>query len=327
MQNSIHKSLPFLLDQLVKVSKKRNYKYNIIDRNLIQIVYGDKSFFAGANSDIGINPINAHFAAEIANDKARCLSILKNGGFSVPEGEFFFIGNSYTENGRGREDAIRYAQKTGFPIFVKPNSSRSGNCAQIIYSTDELIKIMEKISKIDPIFLIQKIINLPEYRVVVLDGDFQYFYKKATPQITGDGIKNIKELIEEFNYNIGKNVINQDSNFIKLQLKQKKLSKNSILNKGMTLKVSAISNLWMSGKPVDYSETISDATQKWLKEISRCLNLRLMGLDIFVEDSINNPESLIVLEVNHNPEHKGARQEKVEDIISRVCQKYFTEYN
>ncbi|MDM8516260.1 hypothetical protein QUF76_08690 [Desulfobacterales bacterium HSG16] len=318
-------ALPFLLDNLVKVSDSLNYKVKIIDRNLIRVSCGEKSFLAGANSDIGINPINSHFAAEIANDKARSINLLKAEGFRVPEGEHFFLGNknTYTEKGRSLNDAFAYARTLGFPVFVKPNRSCAAKFAQAVYSKEKLKENIEKIAQIDSIALIQKIINFPEYRLVTIDGEFQYRCRKEIPQITGDGKKTIDEILEEFNANLGKEAVKPDSHFLNHQLRQKNLENHSILKKGEVLPVASIANLWTGGKAVDYSETVSDATKKWLKKISACLNLRVMGIDVFARGSIHDPENLIILEVNHNPGHKVAPPEKVCKMIALVCQKYF----
>ncbi len=318
-------NFPFLLQYLIEVSRKSNYEVDVIDRNLIRVSYNTKSFLAGANGDVGINPINSHFACEIANDKARTISILREEGFRVPTGEHFFVSDIYSEKGKELKDVFHYVKSVGFPVFVKPNRSSAAKLAEAVYSEEKLKEHLDKIARFGSIVLVQEVVNLPEYRIVTVDGEFQYSCKKVNPRIVGDGVKTVYELIHDFNDKLDKNVIEVDSHFVRAQLEHRKLNSNSILEEGDSLPVASIANLWAGGGITDYSETISNATKKWIKKVSRVFNLRVMGLDVFAEGSINNPGNMIILEVNHNPGHKVAPPEKVQKIIKLVCQKYFNE--
>ena len=317
-------NFPFPLKNLIEVCRCLNYEVDIIDRNLIKVSF-TKSFFAGANGDIGINPINPHFACEVANDKARTIQILKKEGFRVPIGKHFFVSGIYNEKGKKLKDVFNYTKKLGFPVFLRPNRLCGSKFAEVIYSEKKLKENLEKIAEIDSIAIVQEVVNLPEYRIVAVDGQFQYSCKKVIPEIIGDGVKTIQELIRDFNGTLRKNVIEADSHFIINQFKKKKVNINSILEEGDSLPVASTAVLRIGGTYTEYSETISDATMKWLKKISDIFHLRVIGIDVFSEGSINDPENLIIVEINHNPGHKACPIEKAQNIIKLVCQKYFTE--
>ncbi|KPA12780.1 cyanophycin synthetase [Candidatus Magnetomorum sp. HK-1] len=316
--------LPFLLKNLVEVCRCMNYQVDVIDRNFIKVSF-TKSFFAGANGDIGINPINPHFACEVVNDKARTMQILEKEGFRVPLGKHFFISGVYSEKGKKLKDVFSYARKLGYPVFIKPNRLRAARFAEAVHSEVQLKEIVERIAEVDSIVVIQEVVNLPEYRIVSIDGEFQYSCRRLIPKIDGDGLKTIQELIQDFNTKLGRNAIDATCPYILNQFKKRRLNMNSILEKGDSLPVNSTADLRRGGSYSEYSETISNATKKWLKKISDIFNLRVIGIDVFSEGSINHPENLTIIEINHNPGHKAPPIEKVQNIIKLVCQKYFNE--
>ena len=221
-------NFPFLLRNLMEVCRSLDYHVDIIDRNLIK-VSSTKTFFAGANGDVGINPINPHFACELANDKARTIQILKKEGFRVPRGGHFFVSGRYSEKGKNLKNAVNYAKKIGFPVFLRPNSLCRSKFAETIYSEKKLQESLKKIAEIDSIAIVQEVVQLPEYRIVALDGEFQYRCRKVIPRIIGDGSKTIFELIRGFNDTLQESVIEADSHFVINQLKQKEMTIHSIL--------------------------------------------------------------------------------------------------
>ncbi len=318
-------TFPYLLKILIEVSYQQNYRVDILDRNLIKVSFKSRSFWAGANSDVGINPINLHFAAELAIDKARTLNILKDAGLRVPNGDYFFISEAHRKMEKGINEAVIYAHKLGFPVFVKPNRGKGAKLSEAIYSEEKLKENLAKIAQRDSIVLIQEMLHLPEYRIMAVDGELQYCLRKVSPQITGDGLKTIAELVHDFNDKLTKPVADVNSHFMTNQLRQKKLNADSILKPGDSLPLISISNCWAGGGITDYSEQLSKASRAWLKKVSQALNLRVMALDVFAAGSIDNPENFIIIEANHNPGHRVIPQQKAREIVALICKKYFNE--
>ncbi|MCP4367478.1 MAG: hypothetical protein GY797_05080, partial [Deltaproteobacteria bacterium] len=156
-------------------------------------------------------------------------------------------------------------------------------------------------------------------------GELQYCLRKVSPQITGDGLKTIAELVHDFNDKLTKPVADVNSHFMSNQLRQRNLNADSILKSGDSLPLISISNCWAGGGITDYSEQLSKASRVWLKKVSQVLNLRVMALDVFAEGSIDNPENFIIIEANHNPGHRVIPQQKAREIVALVCKKYFNE--
>ncbi len=326
--------IPQLLLILKEACEKFGFKWELVDiysNNLVEVSNGEKSFFS-SNSKVGTYPLNPKFSAQLVSDKAWCYEVLKQKGFKIPKGNYFFLKNEYRElRGEGRElkDAFLFAEKIGFPVFVKPNSSSLGILAEVIHDKNELKKHLEEISEIAWVALIQELIKQPEYRIFVLDGEIQFVYQRTSPKIIGDGKKSISEFISNINKGIkrARNKITENSFFLNNQLEKYNLTLNSILTKYQEFQIVSKANISAGGEIINYSEEVSNETKKWVKNLTETLQIRICGIDVFVEDSINNPDSFTVIEVNHNPNLTGiyeyGKKEKVFSIWKEILNKYF----
>ena len=327
--------IPLSLRILKKACQKNGYKWELADNysnNLVKISNKQKCFFA-SNSKIGAYPLNSN-SAQLVNDKAWTYKILQQNNYNIPQGDYFFLKKEYRElrgDHKERKDALKYANKLGYPIFIKPNNSSLGLLAEIIYSEQELTKHLEKISEIDHIALIQEYLQYPEYRIFVVDGEVKFTYKRNSPFIIGNGKNTIKELIEQVNLQIKreKNKVILSSPFIQKQFEKLKLSWKHILKKGQKFQIMSKTNISAGGKLTNYTEKISEQTKNWVHKLTNFLQLRICGIDVFVKDSINNPESFIIIEINQNPNLSGiyeaGYQKKALEIWKEVLDKYFKE--
>ncbi|MEM7182503.1 MAG: hypothetical protein AAF518_16435 [Spirochaetota bacterium] len=325
--------IPQILSILQEVCSKYGYSWKLIDdysNNLVEISNGKKSFFT-SNNRVETYPLNLQFASQVVKDKAWCYRILKQKGFRIPKGEYFFVQREYRDlrgDGRELEDAIAFAKNT-YPIFVKPNDRSLGTLANIIYSEAELLAHLKKIAENSWIAHIQELINLPEYRIFAIDGEVEFIYQKTPPQILGDGNQSIEELLNAFNQNCKnpKHRISLKDSFLQKQLEQFHFTKDSILRDREILAIASINNLTAGGGIADYRADIPLVTKNWVREITDAMSIRVCGIDIFVENGIDDPSGYIVIELNHNPGLSGfyntGYEKKVTQVLGKILKKYF----
>lgn len=327
MKSKIHPTFSILQE----ACEKFGYSCQFIDeesQSLLEVSDNLKHFYSSYNKSI--YPLNTSFSAKVANDKAWCYQVLNKKGYRIPEGEHFFVREEFKElraKGHEFEDALSYARNK-YPVFVKPNDCSSGFLAEIIYNEAQLKKHLKAISKLSLIALIQKIIRQPEYRIFAIDGKIEFVYERSAPHILGNNYNTVKELLNLNNLNLDEShQINPDSEFLKKQLKNENLNLNSILEKNHLLQIASKSNLRVGGFIQNYSEQVSGKTQKWVKQIMKDLGLRICGIDVFVEKSIDDPNSFIIIEVNASPGLAGiyelGKKEKVMEIWGKVFKKFF----
>ncbi len=324
---------PQLLQILKKACQLYGYSWELVDtyaNNLVEISDGQKSFFS-SNSKIGTYPLNPKFSAQLVNDKAWSYKILKKKGYEVPRGDYFFLRDDYREmRGEGKElkDAITFA-KDKYPVFVKPNSSSLGILAEVIHDEAELKLHLEQIAEIGWITLVQEVIEQPEFRIFAVDGEVEFVYQRSAPVIMGDGEASVGEMIKKMNQNIKRerNKILETSPFLKRQMEKYDLDFSSVLEVGQTLKVTSKANISAGGAIQNYSEEVSDETKLWVKTLMKDLSLRVSGIDVFVETSINEPNGFTIIEINHNPNLSGiynlGHKEKVMTIWGKILSAYF----
>ncbi len=326
--------IPLLLLILKKACYEFGYKWKLVDtysNNLVEVSDNKKSFFA-SNNQIGIYPLNAKFAAQLVHDKAWCYKILQDKGYNIPKGQYFFIRKEYKAlRGDQQElvDAFLFAKKMGYPVFVKPNSSSLGILAELIHNRIELEKHLKQISEISWIALVQEVISQSEYRLFVIDGKVEFCYQRMMPKIYGDGQHSIAQLIKKVNIQIKRerNHITSDSLFFSQQLIKYNYNLQTILEKGVEFQIMSKANISAGGTIQNYKEEVSYETMKWVQQLMKDLQLRVCGIDVFVSDSINNPKSFTIIEINHNPSLEGiynlGYQKKVFSIWKKILQKYF----
>lgn len=331
-QNS-HHPLHRLVAAAVAACQAENYQVDIFDPYFIQVSDGSHTFQMGIGSGFGLAPINS--LCSVANDKTRTLQLLQKAGFSVVQGRCFFtFDHPHALEGQLPSDALAYAQMLGYPVFAKPNSGTLSKLATAVYSSPELASHIEAISPTDHLSRVEKIVQLPEYRLVMVDEEFQYSCRKEIPKITGDGVQTVKALITAFNkqaedraesMNETFDAIDFNDTYVQNQLKTLGITHQSVLGKGASLQLTSTPIARQGGTKQAYSETISEATRSWLARIGKTLNLRVFGLDVFAQGPIDNPQNLTILEINHNPIHRHVPQSKVIDIMRLVLRKYFEE--
>lgn len=329
--------LPLALQILQAACQHFGYGFRILDtyaKNLVEVSHGKISFVTKAGGG-AVYPLNFNTPCQIAKDKAFAYMVLRNHNLSVPEGDYFFLRPEYREfRGEGKEfaDAFVYAEKLGYPVFVKPNSASRGEQAEVVYTAVQLRTHLEKIATEHAIVHVQRVLTGNEYRIFVLDGVVQYLYRRACPSITGNGRDSIADLIAAHNtlHNFHEEkAISEASPFLQNELAKREKNMTSVLPMGESLRIAAKTNIDAGGTITDYTETVTPSCAEWAKKVAAVMNLRVCGIDLFSTTDLENPENFTILEVNRNPFLKGiytaGHQEKALAIWGEILQKYFTE--
>ncbi|HAS41388.1 MAG TPA: hypothetical protein DCS93_12960 [Microscillaceae bacterium] len=326
-------SLHRLVGAAVDACQAEGYQVTIFDPYFIEITDGVQVLQMGIGSSFGFAPINTQ--CSVANDKTRTLLLLKRAGFTVTEGQCFFtFHHPHALSGQLPADALVYAQALGYPVFAKPNAGSLSKLAAKVYSPEELTNQITAIEPTDRLLRVERPIDLPEYRMVMIDGEFQYSCRKEIPTITGDGIHSVEALIAAFNTQAATRAqtmnepfepLNLHSTYLQNQLQEQGIGLDSILKQGTQLTLTPTPIARQGGTKQAYSETISEATRNWLEQVGKTLNLRVFGLDVFAKGPIDDPDNLIILEANHNPIHRHVPEPKVVYMMRLVVRKYFEE--
>lgn len=140
-------------------------------------------------------PLNDQAVGKICDDKYAVYELMKQ--FNIPVATHYIVFNNYD-----KDDIRDFCKKYNYNIVVKNNY---GTCGNDMYHVNNEIDLF---SKIDQLLLkTYAVVLMPyyniktEYRNIVLNNNIELTYGKKRPIIIGDGIKNIHELLCDFNNN------------------------------------------------------------------------------------------------------------------------------
>lgn len=316
------------MDMLRQYCDQAGIVYNIVDEETELVVHIEKNGKHLLVSYDASYPLNPYSSSRIVRDKGWTALQLKKQGYKSPKGQLFFTTTehkNFSTIGQDIEAAIVYAQKLGFPVFVKPNRGSKGNLAKLANNEDELRTHFDEIAKVDYGALVQAPITLPEYRIFVLGERVEFTYQKSRPEIIGNGYSTIQELLTQYNQ-YTKNEIKQHSPFLVKQFKQANYSTSTILAQNEHFAIAPNANLNTGGKIIDYNETNRPALNRWAAQLLKKFGLQIAGIDVFGKD-LENPEELIVLEINSVPAlssiYTAGHKDKVLGIWERILEGYF----
>ena len=303
-----------------RAAKQLGLKFIDIDSGyLFEISNGKIGFLSGAGH-ICTYPLNTAVGVSVAADKLHTNSVLARKKIPVIPSKLFFLDENYKnlrEAGREGEDAIRYLSKLKLPVFCKPNRGSRGNFAEIINSQKEFVDYMGRVRRYYDSFLVQPVMNGTEYRVFCVDGKAMFYTQKAPPFLVGDGVKTVKELVEDFNAKLKGYGI---SSITAHNPKHKPKKDEVVVLEGRRNIASQGSAKFISKK---VPKKLADIALKAMKEI----NLSVAGVDIFDVSKKNDLSKLVIIEVNGNASltslEKAGEHKLIDDIWQAIIKKYF----
>lgn len=265
---------------------------------------------------------NSGSSEQLAKDKGYSKFMLRKLGINCPNGDEFLlpwwaetlrqsdrhIGNAEI---RTTDQADSYIQnELGYPIYAKPVSGSQGSGVQKIFDKNSLNELFgEYNSERVKVALVEEALDMPDYRLLIFDGELVNAYERQPFLVTGDGSSNINSLID----NVVADYID-DSRDIKVdkyrkdiirKLARHALTLQSVLHEGEKLPLLDISNLSAGGIPIDVSNDIHPHWVDIARNVTQGFNLRICGVDLACSDITSSDSDYSVIEVNATP---GAKQ-------------------
>jgi D-alanine-D-alanine ligase-like ATP-grasp enzyme len=287
---------------------------------------GRKSYFRHSNLDL--NPLGA---SKVSSDKDFANFFMAKMGYPTIPGKAFYSDAHCKAIGsnQGIDAAYAYAEKSGFPVIVKPNSGSQGHDVRLVHGKSEFYPAMRAVFKHDRVGLVQRPVSGYEYRVVVLDDEIISAYQRIPLNVTGDGRSNIKQLLQkkmrDYSESGRDTEIDFDDPRIKNKLKRQTMDFKSVPARDERIYLLDNSNLSSGGDSVELTDAVHPAFKKIMIDLTRDMGLRLSGIDVMMEADISTkPGRYWILEVNDAPgfDHyakAGKAQDKiVEDIYIKV---------
>ena len=292
-----------------------------------QIIYPNKIVRSLRMYSLDLNHIAS---SDIARDKDYAKFFMKERGYPVAEGKTVFSdawAKAIKSNNK-IPTGIKYAEKLGYPLIIKPNSKSQGVGVTLVLNKFELASGLKEIFKGDKIAIIEQYLPGRDYRIVVLDKEIISAYERLPLSVIGDGKSSIFKLLKQKQRSFiitGRDTkINFDDRRIKLKLKHFGHTLNTILPKGEKIFLLDNANLSTGGDSIDVTNNIHVGFRKIAVNLSRDMGLRIVGVDIMITkgDITKNPKdcSYYIIEINAAPglDHyvtTGKKQRKIVEAM------------
>ena len=280
-----------------QICEEKNIEFNLISKDWIMVLRKNKRIRYISGYKFGLNNQSSSI---ICDDKYALYDTLKL--LNIPIIEHKIVFKNYD-----KKEVEDFFNKHNKSIVVKSNA---GTCGLDIYHIE---KIEELFKKIDLLLISNYSISLcpfynikNEYRTIILDGKVELFYGKKRPIVHGDGIKTIKELLCDFNYNY----------FFKID----DIKLNKVLKKDEKFMYSWQHNLSRGSIPFEEdNETLKEKIQSLAIKAFNILDLRFASVDIIELES----GKILILEINSGVmiDNYAKYMKNGEEICKRIYSK------
>jgi len=276
-----------------------------------------KKFMDGCSNYNSLDVRKSCRSKEQARDK------FKEGGIPHAQGMIFF--NPFS--------AIKFAQRFGFPLVIKPNVSGFSRGSHFpIRNYKELWKAIFLAKCWWPFTVVEQYLEGKNYRVVVANGEVVSVLQRYAPAVKGDGKSTIRELMK------AENAIREEMKLYPVISPLKETAQTSAflakqgLNFGSIPEKDQRVTLFyrISLAPGGVVEVINkqllpEANTALFKNVLNLFDANILGIDVILEKGIEfdyREQKCIFLEVNSRPYlkmHDYPRYGKTEDLSAQFA--------
>ncbi|ARP95769.1 cyanophycin synthetase [Bordetella genomosp. 13] len=172
---------------IVAAAVARNIPYHRLTQgSLVQFGWGSRQRRIQAAETDNTSAI----AESIAQDKDLTKMLLDAAGVPVPSGRLV----------ESAEEAWEAAQELGGPVVVKPRDGSQGRGVAVNIDTRErVMQAYEAASDISSDVIVERYIPGHDFRLLVVGNHLVAAARRDPPQVTGDGVHSIRQLVEQVN--------------------------------------------------------------------------------------------------------------------------------
>lgn len=204
----------------------------------------------------------------------------RRAGIKVAEGGIAF----------SKRKGLKIFHSLSSPVITKPHiGSRSRHTTTHISTDEEFIKSFKKAKQLSPFVMIEEELSGFVFRGTLIGGKLIGVIRREPACVIGDGIHNVRELIEIEN----KNPLRQGPIFHKLSLDdeaQKELkhwnrTESTIPARGEAVTLGQKTSRAVGGGITDVTDTVHKDNIEMLEKIGEVLNDPLIGVDFIMDDA------------------------------------------
>jgi cyanophycin synthetase len=240
-------------------------------------------------------------AESIAQDKELTKKLLAAAGVPVPVGR----------PAVNADDAWAALCEIGAPVVVKPLDGNQGKGVTVnVVTREQLDNAYASATAISDDVLVEKFIPGSDFRLLVVGNQVVAASRRDPPQVIGDGIHSVRELVEEVNTDPRRGVGHATSltkiridEIALAQLSKQGLTPESIPSKGARIVLRSNANLSTGGSATDVTDDVHPDMAASAVAAAQMIGLDVCGVDVVCDSMLHSLQSQGggIVEVNAAP--------------------------
>jgi len=283
---------------LVRAAKDRGIPWlRLNDQSLVQLGHGKYQQRIQAT----VTGRTPHIAVELASDKEETNKILATLGLPVPKQELV-----QTEG-----QAVRAAQRIGFPVVTKPYNGNHGRGISIRLTSDaEVAQGFQVAREHSRSVIVETFMEGDDHRLLVVNGELVAATRRTPGHVTGDGVRTVTQLIDVVNEDPRRGV-GHEKVLTRLELDTQAqtmlaragLQAESVPAPGQLVYLRSTANLSTGGTATDVTDVIHPDNREMAERAVRAIGLDVGGVDFLSKNITESYRSVGggICEVNAAP--------------------------
>ncbi len=224
----------------------------------------------------------SNIAVELAGDKEETNEILRDLGLPVP--------NQIVVRDQG--DAVRAAERIGYPVVLKPLAGNHGRGVAINLRTPEEVEVgFAKASEHGRTIVVESYIEGFDHRLLVIDGELVAAAKRVPGHVVGDGTHTIEELVGIVNEDPRRGV-GHEKVLTRLEfdhqaqrlLQKLGYDRSTVPGKDEVVYLRSTANLSTGGTAIDVTDVIHPDNREMAIRAINAIGLDIGGVDFLTRD-------------------------------------------
>lgn len=249
----------------------------------------------------GISPLNGAMAARLASDKHAAILLLERAGVRSPK----TLRCVSKAGDLGVADGAKeHADRLGFPVIVKPNTSTGARGVQVVEERGRLSTALRETWTIDPIALVQERIEGRDFRLDFLDDAFLLGFERRALRVRGDGARTLTDLLIEQDPRLAdpmrRRRLTEDPRCRDL-LEKRGWTLSTVLKEGAALSFEGPIQSLAGVSTARLVHNIPEGLRALGARIGREFGLRHFGIDVKAESLEGDPGAATIVGVNGSP--------------------------
>lgn len=281
---------------LVAAAERRGIPWERLDdAGLVRLGWGKPIRWIRAS----VTSQSSLIACDIASDKRRTKALLAQAFLPVPRGETVL-----------REaDALAAARRVGYPVVVKPLDGNHGRGVSVGLETPEAVAEAYQIAREHGRrVIVEQMLTGRDYRVLVVDGKMVAAAERRPPEVVGDGVHTVEELVDALNQDPRRGDGHSRAmtrvcvdGVAEAHLTASGRSLTDIPAAGETVRLCRSANLSRGGTAHDVTDRVHPAVARACERAARIVGLDVCGVDLVTEDIAQPIQGGGIVEVNAAP--------------------------